>query len=233
MNRPIICIFRLTGLATFLAGWFGLASCSQEKVKNSLTEQNLLGKVKSLTETNYPVDSSGKITGKSFLEKTLYRYGARGNKIEEIHYYPDSIPDLITFKYDLSGKKVEKRWLDTNKELNHLAVFRFDKNGNLIEKRWTGTHGSLLKKATFSYDDNGNKTEESINYFADSLNERRTFSFNKQHLLKEETIYNSRGIITHRYSYKYLEFDHTGNWVLRMQSEKDIPTALTIRSIEY
>jgi hypothetical protein len=212
---------------------FVIISCSSENVKNSLSEQNLNGKVKSLTETTYPVDESGSITDSSFIEKRLYKYDPKGNKIEEIHYYPDSVSDLITFKYDFSGKKVEKRWRDTNNELDHLATFRYDRKGNRIEKKWSETNGNLLKKATYLYDKNGNKTAEEIISFEDSMSERRTFSFDIRHNLIEEIQYNSNDRITHQYIYKYLDFDKAGNWLKRLQLEKNIPIRITLRMIEY
>jgi hypothetical protein len=217
----------------FITGCFLIISCSNENVKNSLSEQNLNGKVKSMTVTTFPVDESGKIIDSNFLEKTSYRYDSQGNKIEEIHYYPDSVSDLITFKYDLNGKKVEKRWLDSNDELDHLATFTYDKKGHKIEKRWSETNGNLMKKATYSYDKHGNKTTEEIISIEDSMSERRTFIFDNRHNLIEETQYNSDDSITHWYSYKYLEFDQAGNWLKRLQSEKNIPITLTIRVIEY
>jgi hypothetical protein len=220
-------------LPFFFTTCFLIISCSSENVKNSLSEQNLNGTVKSLTETTYPVDESGKITDSIFFDKTSYSYDSQGNKIEEIHYNPDNVSDLITFKYDLSGRKFEKRWLDTNYELDHLATFRYDKKGHKIEKRWSEMNGSLLKKARYSYDKNGNKTTEEIISFEDSMSERRTFVFDNHHNLIEEIRYNSDDSIPHRYSYTYLEFDKTGNWLKRMQSENNIPISLTIRVIEY
>jgi hypothetical protein len=233
MNRSIKYIQTVLVL-TFSVSWcFLFISCSREKVKNSLSEQNLNGKVKSMTVTTFPVDESGKIIDSSFLAKTSYMYDSHGNKIEEIHYYPDSASDLITFKYDLGGKKVEKRWLDTNDELDHLATFRYDKKGHKIEKRWSEKNGSLMKKVTYSYDKNGNKTSEEIISIIDSMSERRTFVFDNRHNLVEEIRYNSDDSIPHRYSYRYLEFDKSGNWLKRLQSEKNIPVSLTIRVIEY
>jgi hypothetical protein len=233
MSRSITNIS--AALLSFLlfSGCFFIISCSRENVKNSLAEQNLSGKVKSLTETTYPVDKSGNIIDSNFLEKILYRFNSRGNKIEEIHYHPDSVPEMITFKYNPSGRKVEKRWKDTNNELDHVATFRYDKKGNNIEKRWSETDGNLTKKEIYLYDENGNKTIEEIISFEDSTSERRTFSFDNRHNLIEEIRYNSDDSIPRRYSYHYLEFDQAGNWLKRVQSENKIPITITIRVIGY
>jgi len=233
MSKSITNVWVILLFFLFFSGCVFFISCTSEKVKNSLTEQNLNGKVKSLIETTYTVDSSGKITDSNFLEKILYRFNSRGNKIEEIHYHPDSLDELATFKYNTSGKKVEKRWRDTNNELDHIATFRYDKKGNNIEKRWSETDGSLMKKEIYLFDENGNKTVEEIISIEDSMSERRTFSFDYQHNLIEEIRYNSDDSIPHRYSYTYLEFDKAGNWLKRMQSEKNIPISITIRVIEY
>jgi len=233
MSKSVTYASVVLSLFLFFTGCFFIISCSSEKVKNSLTEQNLYGKVKSLTETTYPVDGSGKIIDSTFIEKTFYKYNSKGNKIEEIHYHPDSTPELITFKYNLKGKKIEKRWRDAHHEIDHLATFRYDKKGNKIEKRWSETNGSLIKKETYLYDENGNKTTEEIISIEDSMSERRTFKFDDRHNLIEEFRYNSDDSIPHRYTYKYLEFDKAGNWLKRVQSEKDIPIKITIRMIEY
>jgi hypothetical protein len=233
MNKTITSVFAALLSLLFFTGCFFLFACSSEAVKNSLTEQNLNGRVKSLTETTYPVDSTGKITDSIFLEQIMYRYNSKGNKIAEIHYYPDSLNELATFKYNLSGKKVEKRWRDTNNEIDHLATFRYDKKGNNIEKRWSETDGSLMKKEIYLYDENGNKTAEEIISIEDTTSERRTFSFDNRHNLIEEIRYSSDDSIPRRYSYKYLEFDKEGNWLKRMQYQKSIPLTITLRKIEY
>ncbi len=65
------------------------------------------------------------------------------------------------------------------------------------------------------------------------MNERMTYRFDNRHNLIEETRFNSKDGIAHRYSYKYLEFDKAGNWLKRLQLEKNIPIRVTIRVIEY
>ena len=233
-NKSGINIFSSKSLFLFFTIGFSLfCSCSDENSRNSLSEQHLKGKVKSLTETIYSVDKTGKISDSEFLEKTLYRYNSKGNKIEEIHYHPDSLSELITFKYNLSGKKVEKRWRDTDNEIDHLATFRYDKKGNNIEKRLVETDGSLMKKEIYTFDENGNNTIEEIISFEDSVSERRMFTFDKQHKLIKEIRYNSDDSVPYRYSYNYLEFDETGNWTKRMQTENRIPVRITVRMFEY
>lgn len=233
MRRSITFLPGVLVLPIFITGSFLIISCSSEKVKNSLSEQNLNGKVKSLTETTYPVDKSGNITDGSFLKKTFYRFDSHGNKIEEIHYFPDNLSDLITFKYGNSGKKVEKRWRDKSDELDHVATFKYDKQGNKIEKRWSETNGNLLKKATYSYNEDGDKTVEELISIEDSTSRRTTFRFDDLHNLVEEMQYNSDDSIIHRYLYKYLEFDQAANWLKRLKSEKNLPVKITVRKIEY
>jgi hypothetical protein len=208
-------------------------SCSNENVRNSLAEQNLKGKVRSLTETTYSVDDSGKINDSNFIEEVYYQYNTRGNTVEELHYWPDSVSDLITFKYDLKGRKVEKRWKDSNDYIDEVTTFRYDKKGNNIERRRSETDGSLLKKAAFKYDAFGNKTEEVNISFDDSTHERKTFRYDKDNNMIEEFSYISDDSVVHQYRYKYLEFDPAGNWLKRMQTEKNIPQSLTIREFEY
>ena len=208
-------------------------SCSNENVRNSLAEQNLKGKVRSLTETTYSVDDSGKINDSNFIEKVYYQYNSRGNTVEELHYWPDSVSDLITFKYDLKGRKIEKRWKDSNDYIDEVATFKYDKKGNNIERRRSETDGNLLRKAAFKYDALGNKTEEVNISFDDSTHERKTFKYDKDNNMVEEFSFTSDDSVVHQYRYKYLEFDTAGNWLKRMQTEKNIPQSLTIREFEY
>jgi hypothetical protein len=233
MKRKVAYISNISVWLIIFAECIFIISCTNVNIKNSLTEQNLNGKVKSLTETTYTVDSSGKVTDSNFIEKIMYRFNSRGNKIEEIHYHPDSQDELATFKYNTSGKKIEKRWRDTNNEMDHLATFKYDKNGNNIEKRWSETDGSLIKKEIYLFDENGNKTAEEIISIEDTSSERRTFSFDNRHNVIEEMRYSSDDSIPRRYSYKYLEFDKEGNWLKRMQYQKNIPLTITVRLIEY
>jgi len=210
-----------------------ILSCSHENVRNSLAEQNLKGIVRSLTETTYPVDDSGKISDSNFIEQIYYQYNTRGNAVEELHYWPDSVSDLITFKYDLRGRKVEKRWKDSNNYIDEVATFRYDKEGNNIERRRSETDGNLLRKAAYKYDELGNKIEEVNISFADSTHERKTFKYDRGNNMVEEFSFISDDSIVHQYRYRYLEFDKTGNWLKRLQTEKNIPQTLTVREFEY
>jgi hypothetical protein len=226
-NRLLIAIILIS------AGFLIIISCSRENVKNSLAEQNLKGKVKSLTETTYPVDDSGKITDTNFIEQIYYLYNSKGNAIEELHYWPDSVSDLITFKYDLKGRKVEKRWKDSNDYIDEVGTFKYDKKGNNIERRRSETDGNLLRKTAYKYDEYGNKIEEVIISFADTTHERRTFKYDRDNNMIEEFSFTSDDSVVHQYRYKYIEFDRTGNWLKRLQTEKKIPQSLTIREFEY
>jgi len=122
-----------------------LVSCNQSEKKNDLTEENLKGKVKSITENTYEaVDKFGQIEKGDVLvdSSAVYTddghfkiYNEKGNKIEENYY--NSNGSLIyknTYKYDEKGNNIEKNNYDSNGRLDSKHTYEYDKNNNWTQR---------------------------------------------------------------------------------------------------
>lgn len=147
-----------------------LVSCNQSEKKNDLTEENLKGKVKSITENTYEaVDKFGQIEKGDILvdSSAVYTddgrfkiYNEKGNKIEENYY--NSNGSLIyknTYKYDENGNKIEECHYEDG-SLDKKYTYEYDENGNKMEENWYNSDVSLDKKYTYEYDKNNNWIQE-------------------------------------------------------------------------
>ena len=122
-----------------------LVSCNQSEKKNDLTEENLKGKVKSITENTYEaVDKFGQIEKGDVLvdSSAVYTddgrfkiYNEKGNKIEENYYNSNgSLIYKTTYKYDEKGNNIEKNNYDSNGRLDSKYTYEYDKNNNWTQR---------------------------------------------------------------------------------------------------
>ena len=193
-----------------------LVSCNQSEKKNDLTEENLKGKVKSITENTYEaVDKFGQIEKGNVLvdSSAVYTddgrfkiYNEKGNKIEENYY--NSNGSLIyknTYKYDEKGNKIEENYYNSNGRLYSKTTYKYDEKGNMIEDNfYDSDDGSLIYKNTYKYDEKGNNIEKNN--------------------------YDSNGRLDSKHTYEY---DKNNNWTQRIEYKNTIPHRITERIIEY
>jgi hypothetical protein len=137
-----------------------LISCTaQNKQKNSLTEENLKGSVKSVREFSFDaVDKFGEISkGERKREKPIeedyYRkYNDKGNQIETNYYKSDgSLRLKHTYKYDDKGNKIEWNAYYSNGRQSSKYTHKFDDKGNRIENNVYKSDGRLSSTYTYKY----------------------------------------------------------------------------------
>ncbi|MDC1197661.1 hypothetical protein N8035_02310 [Algibacter sp.] len=87
-----------------------ILSCSTDKKKNSLEEDNLKGNVKSVREFSFvAVDKLGEISKGARKTQIYKKYDDKGNRIEQDDYGSDgSLEYRYTFKYDDKGNEIER-----------------------------------------------------------------------------------------------------------------------------
>ena len=164
MKKIILVILSVLCLVSY-----GQLEKKSEK-KNDLTEENLKGKVKSITENTYEaVDKFGQIEKGDVLvdSSAVYTddghfkiYNEKGNKIEENYY--NSNGSLIyknTYKYDEKGNNIEEYHYDEDGKFNYKYTYKYDEKGNNIEKNNYDSNGRLDSKYTYEYDKNNNWTQ--------------------------------------------------------------------------
>lgn len=144
-----------------------LASCLGNQRKNSLTEANIKGKVKTLT--TYQFKASEKF-GQAQKEKLSFTttnfYNEEGNLIEQnLSYLPSGeITQKRIYEYDEQGNVIVK---DYNKDGIHQYTYKYiyDKKGNLIESN--------------NFDSNGKRTDKRVNQFDKEGNKNITFHYDE------------------------------------------------------
>ena len=220
-----------------------LVSCNQSEKKNDLTEENLKGKVKSITENTYEaVDKFGQIEKGDVLvdSSAVYTddghfkiYNEKGNKIEENYY--NSNGSLIyknTYKYDKKGNIIEEKSYYPDGSLIYKNTYKYDEKGNKIEDNSYDSDGRLHSKYTYKYDEKGNKIEENWYNSDGRLHSKYTYKYDEKGNNIEENWYDSDGSLYEKHTYKY-EYDKNNNWTQRIQYKNTIPLNITERIIEY
>ena len=194
-----------------------LVSCNQSEKKNDLTEENLKGKVKSITENTYEaVDKFGQIEKGDVLVDSSAVYTDDGR-----------------FKiYNEKGNKIEENYYNSNGSLIYKNTYKYDEKGNKIEENYYNSNGRLYSKTTYKYDEKGNKIEE-YHYDEDGkFNYKYTYKYDEKGNKIEENWYDSDGSLYEKHTYKY-EYDKNNNWTQRIQYKNTIPLNITERIIEY
>ena len=112
-------------------------ACSDDETKkNDLTESNLYGKVRSLTEKEYePIEKFGEITKGEIIYVNKETYDDKGNMIEISSYNSDgSLAIKYIFEYDDKGNKTERSIYNSDGSLDskYIYEYEFDNKGNWI-----------------------------------------------------------------------------------------------------
>lgn len=224
-------IFKLT---LFIAILF-LSACSGKKAKNDLTKENLLGRVSKITESKYTgVEKFGEIQKDSLLSEFIFQFDRKGMRI----YNKSSIK--TDHKYDKMGNLIEIDWLKEDGTLDGKTILKYDEMGNNIEYYNYRSDGSLREKQTYKYDEKGNKIEDTDAYFSESktpdttgFDSKYTYKYDEKGNMIEKISYCSSGNICSLTSYKYDEYDRTGNWIKKAEFKDGKLESVTERVIEY
>jgi hypothetical protein len=228
---------------------------------NSLDEDNINGKVKTIT-TNYyfVVEKFGEAQKGDLFQKSILHYNVQGNKISQDSYSKEgSLLGKVIYKYDDLGNNIEYGNYDKNGNKLSFTTFKYDNKGNLIKYINYYSNGGLAGSGTYKYDNEGNRIE-SMSFNADSsLNFSAFYKYDikgnciekkqldKNSNLKMTTIYtyddkeniltengyspNNQLIVTEAYQYK--EFDEKSNWLKEVIITENKPYNIIERTIEY
>ena len=193
-----------------------LVSCNQSEKKNDLTEENLKGKVKSITENTYEaVDKFGQIEKGDVLVDSSAVYTDDGH-----------------FKiYNEKGNKIEENYYNSNGSLIYKNTYKYDEKGNKIEENYYNSNGRLYSKTTYKYDEKGNIIEKN-NYDSNDLFNKTTYKYDEKGNTIEINNYNSDGRLDSKYTYKY-KYDKNNNWIQQVKYKNNKPIQITERIIEY
>jgi hypothetical protein len=146
-----------------------LFSCSEKKkVRNDWTDEDLKGKVKSLTSFTYKViDKPGEVQKDSLMYTDITTFNNSGFLVEELRKKNDTLLFQRVYKYDEHNNLLED---ETNKDgkLGYRVINKFDEKNNLIEKATFEMKSNLstdsLEKSdshlTYKYNSDGKVIDE-------------------------------------------------------------------------
>ncbi len=142
----------------FLIPVLFLLSCTGEKTKNDLTEINIKGRVKKITEREYyAVEKSGNIAKDSLKDTSVYKYDEKGNSLfSDKDFYHSTDPNC---KYDEKGNPIEYSIYREDGSFLFKWKLKWDDKDNVIERSEYSNDGSLTRKEIFIFDNKGNRLE--------------------------------------------------------------------------
>ena len=171
-------------------------SCSNEKIENDWTRDNLQGKVMSYSEFSYEAKE---------------RFGniEKGERIL-IRWYRDlgHLPLCNQGKYAENGNRTEENWYKLDGSLDKKKTYEYGEKGNRIEENMYNSDGSLDSKKTYEYDEKGNRIEENWYKLDGSLSHKRKYNYDEKGYKIELYVYRSDGRAELVETYKY---DKKGN----------------------
>ena len=246
---------------------FLLFACNNEKTtetaKNTdLIQQNLKGKVQSIEESNYAVDSTGKMGAKDSLV-TQSDFNEKGYQLKQItknsagkitevttisHYDNGAAKEVTgmsdgkqTFKMEIeidsSGKYSGAKSFDTSgKQASYYKDLTQDEFGNVLTGTEYKMDNSLKSSFVGNYDKNG--------HFISGANKDSTGKEISHTTVKLNDNGDAIETITTRVMkdssktetvvYKYDSYDDKGNWTQRTTyDDKGKPTKISKRTITY
>lgn len=233
-----------------------LCSFTGKKIYNSLSEYELKGKVRSVTEfvsdtstrgthvdtVVYLFDKMGNLLSKKqrggdfdslFDGKWSYSYNDRGNKVQEnIHNLDGSISWTLFFNYDKAGANIESRRYTADGHMMEKYVYTFDQKGNRIKGVSTNLGGEVNCRALWKYD-LGDRVTEDVSYCnfpGADRGQKTVYIRDKNGAVTETRHYEPADSTAPIYYMKYtnVSSDKNGNWLKRIEKQTREGKTVTI-----
>lgn len=142
-------------------------SCSNSKIENDWTKDNLKGKVHSYSEISYKaeerfgnIEKGCRTVISVSCEDKQNKYDEKGNIIEQTSYYSDgSIIKKKKYTYNENGHLIEENCYDSDGCIETKTKYKYNEKGHLIEENLYKSDGSLEIKDTYKYNEKGNLIE--------------------------------------------------------------------------
>ncbi|MEO1051049.1 MAG: hypothetical protein AAFX87_10495 [Bacteroidota bacterium] len=187
-----------------------LVSCSESNQETDSPENNLNGKVKSITKMQYTAEESfGKVDGKRLQQGSKLVFNKYGKLIKK--FSTDLKGKLYleaSYKYDRNRNLVARTDYDSDGTSGGKYTYTYDSEGQMTTEKYENPLiDDVIDKATFSYDQAGSLIQKD-NHVGDDLSSRIMYKYDDQGNLVEESDYDADGSLSLRNYYKY---DKDGN----------------------
>ncbi len=156
---------------------------------------DLKGRVKSVTQCQYPVLRDGRIDSFNTIIY-VFRYQENGNQYEDDDYMHGSLygdhgrlGHKRLYKYDETGRQTEVEEYLADGKLSQRVVYKYDEKGNRTERANYSAKGELWHRSVFGFDEKGNKTECSKYDARGELREHYTYRYDaKGNIVMEQHV---------------------------------------------
>jgi hypothetical protein len=245
-------------LSIFLSCYSNSSKVYTDNTKNSLTERNLKGKIKTI-----------KVKSCSFVKKIdkiqkkecsieISKYNINGNKTEVFNYsFDGSLNYTETYQYNEKGLWTKVIILGSDGSLMSKTSNTFDEKGKIVEDT-VNSPSTGTTKTVYKYDDLGNLKQVNSYNSEDSLESRIIYNCDEKRNMVELLYYIKDGTLkfksTTKYdkkdnpiesktyssngnleveTWKYDKFDKKGNWISRTFYINGEPLTIEEREIQY
>ena len=199
-------------------------SCSNEKIENDWTRDNLQGKVLSYSEFSYEAKKRfGNIEkGKRTYYGHNNKYDKNGNVTEQNDYNLDgSLRSKETYKYDENGNETEKNYYNSDGSLKRKYTSKYDEKGYKIERyQYPYSDGRIAGHTTiYKYDKNGNEIEcDNCGFDGTAVDYKKTHKYDEKGNKIESKGILDDGSLHFKRSFEY---DENGNETERNSYNSD------------
>lgn len=197
-------------------------SCKNITMKNSLSSQNIFGKVKTVTTNCYTVrfNSSewGKYEKDTLIDKTVISFDTYGNQTSRISYDSKGIIKTeFQYTYDEKHHIIKTKTRKSNEKLH--TIYNYEYSGNEQIESQYNQEGELISTNTTKYNELGQRTETEIcNLKDESKKEKYIYLYDSKGNWIESDKYNDTKIE----SKTIYQYDELGNWKRIFFSEGDL-----------
>lgn len=190
------------------------------KEKNDLSELNLKGRVKSLSETRtFEIDPWG-IENKNIFQMGFYIYNKKGNKIEERKFdavnRTGNLTTIITSEYDGNDNKIEQNYSNAEGTFREVITYSYNDKGHVNEEHVKSSDGRINYTISYKYDDKGNLLKE---YFVNpngKLELKNTFTYKYD---------DNNNLVEKKHLNNFYKYDAKGNMIERYDDENKSNTS--------
>lgn len=160
-------------------------------------------------------------TDEVLQERTIYKYDAQGNRVDEIDYTPKGeVNKRVTYLYDEQGKEIEKAFYNQDNELTGKQIYLYDKNDNLTETELYNAKGTSVERKTIYQDGNPIKEIYYLNLFVSQALRTTYYKYNDRgDLIKKSVELTNNDPVAPQSSYEY-KYDKHGNWINKIEHTK-------------
>ena len=207
---------------------------SLSQCKSDLEQDNIKGKVKTITETGlYAENGANEI---NHIKTTKYDKSGKALSYSFASKYDDLKPTETIFEFDNEGNKIKENRYDLSSKIENYLHYEYDSLGNVIKSSYFTSSGSLDSYTTYKYNLTCDRIETK-HYYSDSSIWLWYKSTYNEGMLTEVFSPQDSSIVKYTYDnqnnyIKYIEYDKLGkkkevttyiyeyddksNWIKRM-----------------